>query len=65
MTCDTIGFDSEASAVNINPDSTIDAFEQAVSFNKDDLPNLDLVDEELHLWKSKWLAIPKEEATND
>ena len=46
--------------VNINLDSTIDAFEQAVSFYKDDLPNSDLV-EEFHLWKSKWLAVPKEE----
>ena len=47
--------------VNINPDSTIDGFEQAVSFYKDDLPNSDLVDEEFHLWKSRWLAVSKEE----
>ena len=45
--------------VNINPDSTIDGFEQAVSFNRDNLPNSDLLDEEFHLWKSRWLAVTK------
>lgn len=47
--------------VNIESASTIDGFNQALFFYKDDLPNSDLVDEEFHLWKSRWLAVSKEE----
>ena len=32
--------------------------EQAICFYADDLPNVDIVDEEFHVWKSQWLAIP-------
>ena len=46
---------------NINPDSCVKELEQAVAFYKDDLPNADVVDEEFHLWKSRWLSIPKQE----
>ena len=47
--------------ININPDSTVAGFKQAVSFYADDLPNSDLVDEEFHMWKSCWLAVSKQE----
>ena len=46
---------------NINPDSCVKTLEQAVAFYKDDLPNVDVVDEEFHFWKSRWLSIPKQE----
>ena len=39
--------------------SSLSDIEQAISFYVDDLPNVDIVDEELfHVWKSQWLAIP-------
>ena len=47
--------------VKIVPDSSVDDLEQAVDFYKQDLPNADLVDEQYHLWKSRWLSIPKQE----
>ena len=47
--------------VNINPESTVDGFEQAVAFYADDLPNSDLVDKEFYLWKSRCLSVSKEE----
>ena len=39
----------------------IDNLEQALDFCIEDLPNADLVDEEYHLWKFRWLSIPKQE----
>ena len=47
--------------VNVNPDSTTDGDKQVVSFYKDDLPNSDLDDEKYHVWKSRCLAVSKEE----
>ena len=47
--------------ININPDSTVAGFEQAVAFYADDLPNSDLVDEEFHMWKCRWLGVSKQE----
>ena len=46
---------------NIKPDSSVDDIERAVTFYKEDLPNADLVDEEFHIWKSRWLSIPKQD----
>ena len=34
---------------------------EAVNFYKDDLQNPDVIDEELHCWKLKWLAMPIED----
>ena len=34
---------------------------EAVNFYKDDLQNPDVIDEELHCWKLKWLALPIED----
>ena len=42
----------------IKPCSSITYIEQAISFYADHLPNVDIVDEEFHVWKSRWLAIP-------
>ena len=50
--------------ISIIPDSDIDSFKQAVSFYKDDLPNSELIDEEFHLWKSRWLAVSKKRPDN-
>ena len=45
----------------ITPASSVDDIEQAVSFYASDLPNAGIVDEEFHVWKSRWLSIlPKE-----
>ena len=44
----------------MKPDSHVDDVNQAGAFYKD-LPNADLVDEEFHIWKSRWLSIPKQE----
>ena len=30
----------------------------AIDFYSNDLPNVNVVDEELHRWKSRWLQIP-------
>ena len=40
-------------------DSSVDELKQAMDFYKEDLPNPDLVDEEYHLWKSRWLSTPQ------
>ena len=42
----------------IKPCSSMTDIEQAICFYADDLPNVDIVDEEFHIWKSQWLAIP-------
>ena len=36
----------------IKPCSSMTDIEQAISFYADDLPNVDIVDEEFHIWKS-------------
>ena len=41
--------------------SLLISYKWDLNFYKDDLPNYDLVDEEFHVWKSKWLAVSKEE----
>ena len=46
---------------NIKPDSSVDDIKEAVTFYEEDLPNADLVDEEFHVWKSRWLSIPKQD----
>lgn len=30
--------------------------QEAVDFYKTDLPNADVIDEELHIWKPRWLS---------
>ncbi len=42
-------------------DSSMHDIEQAVAFYTDDLPNAAVVDEEFHLWKSRWLSVPPQE----
>ena len=42
----------------IKPCSSMTDIEQAISFYADDLSNIDIVYEEFHVWKSRWLAIP-------
>ena len=42
---------------NITPTSSFDDIEPAVTFYSDDLPNVSILDEELHRWKSRWLQI--------
>ena len=34
---------------------------EAITFYSDDLPNVNIIDEELCRWKAKWLLIPKED----
>ena len=38
-----------------------DEIQEAITFYSDDLPNPAIVDEELCLWKSKWLLVSKED----
>lgn len=46
---------------HIKSDSSVDELKEAVAFYEEDLPNADLVDEEYHLWKSKWLSTPQQD----
>ena len=46
---------------SITPTSSFSKIEEAVAFYVDDLPNSTIMDEEFCRWKSKWLAIPKED----
>ena len=46
---------------SITPTSSFSKIEEAVAFYTDDLLNLTIVDEEFFCWKSKWLAVPKED----
>lgn len=41
--------------------STANDIEQAISFNKDDLPNPSIVNEEFERWKAQWLSKPIED----
>ena len=44
--------------VNITEKLNICDITEAVNFYKDDLMNPDVIDEELHRWKRKWLSVP-------
>ncbi len=46
--------------INIKSDSSVEGIEQAVALYKD-VPNADLVDEEFHLWQSRWMSVPKQD----
>jgi hypothetical protein len=39
-------------------DSSMTDIEEAISFYSDDLPNKDIIDEEFHIWKTRWLSAP-------
>ena len=46
---------------NITSFYSVGNLEQAANFYNSDLPNPDLLDEEFHLWKSRWLSVPRED----
>ena len=46
---------------NIMEELTTYNIREAINFYKDDLQNPDVVDEELHCWKLKWLDMPIED----
>ena len=35
--------------------------QEAATFYADDLPNASIIDEEFHLWKSRWLSVPQKD----
>ncbi len=39
--------------------SSLDDIRPTIAFYSEDLPNVEIIDEELHRWKSKWLHIPQ------
>ena len=43
----------------ISPISSFDGIGPTIALYSEDLPNVDVIDEELHRWKSKWLKIPQ------
>ena len=45
----------------VTEDFTIFNISNAIDFYKDDLPNPDIVDEELCRWKTKWFSMPLED----
>ncbi len=45
---------------SINSTSSFSELDEVISFYSDDLPNSNIIDEELCHWKSKWLRIPVE-----
>ena len=45
----------------VNYHSLLSSMNEAISFYCDDLPNANIVDEELFHWKSKWLLVPRED----
>ena len=45
----------------LTPDSSMHGIEQAVAFYTEDLPNAAVVDEDFHIWKSRWLSVSPEE----
>ena len=49
---------------NIESNSSLTDIQDALSFYSDDLPNSQIVDEEVCRWKSKWLGIPPEDRPN-
>ena len=46
---------------NINSASSFSELDEVISFYSDDLPNDNILDEELCRWKSKWLHVPVED----
>lgn len=45
--------------IYISSTSSFDAIGPTVTFYSEDLPSADIIDEELHRWKSKWLKVPQ------
>ena len=45
----------------ITPDSSVQDIQEAATFYADDLPNASIIDEEFHLWKSRWLSVPQKD----
>ena len=43
--------------INITEELSINNIMEATNFYKDDLTNPDVIDEELHRWKMKWLSV--------
>ena len=43
--------------IKLTPASSVCDIEQAGAFYSSDLPNASILDEELHLWKEKWLSV--------
>jgi hypothetical protein len=41
----------------ITSNSSVDDIQEAVDFYTNDLPNVEIIDEELHIWKCRWVAI--------
>ena len=46
--------------VRVTSESSVLHIQEAVDFYKDDLPNADIIDEEFHIWKRRWLSVPSE-----
>ena len=46
---------------SINSTSSFSELDEVISFYSDDLPNGNILDEELCRWKSKWLCVPVED----
>ena len=42
----------------ITADSSVCDIQEAVTFYTDDLPHASIIDEEFHIWKSRWLSVP-------
>ena len=43
----------------ITPDSSVQDIQEAATFYAGDLPNASILDEEFHIWKSRWLSVPQ------
>ena len=50
--------------INITSANAISDISSAVTFYAEDLPNSDILDEELHRWKLRWLSCPLEKRPN-
>ena len=44
-------------SMNITEELSVNNIMEATNFYKDDLTNPDVIDEELHRWKMKWLSV--------
>ena len=47
--------------INITEELSVNNIMEATNFYKDDLTNPDVIDEELHRWKMKWLSMPTDD----
>ena len=45
----------------ITPDSSVQDIQEAATFYAGDLPNASILDEEFHIWKSRWLSVPQKD----